>query len=99
MGIHAFDMVDNCTTPAGVADQERLGIAGAAPINVRAEFLADGAMVVNFAVGHNDVAGGRVHHRLGAGRRKIDDGEPGIAEPVTAAGGTPVAPRIRSTMT
>jgi len=30
---------------------------------------------------------------------KIDDGEPGIAEPVTAAGGTPFAPRIRSTMT
>ena len=55
-------------------------------------------MIVNLPVGHNYVAGRGICHRLGTGRREIDDGEPRIAEPEMSFWGAPFAAGIGSAM-
>ncbi len=64
--------------PARVAEQERLGVACSPPNGV-AEFLTERAVIVNFAIHHDDVAGRGIGHGLFAGRRKIEDREPPVA--------------------
>ena len=60
------EMFDDRVAPARVAHEERFGIAGSPPVDVAAELFADGAMIVNLAVSHEDIAGRRVVHWLRA---------------------------------
>ena len=73
--LHVLDAAGDLDVDA-YTDAELLDIAALTPVLL---FGAQRAMIVDLAVHHDHVAGGGVDHRLRAGRRKIDDREPGIA--------------------
>src|SRR5262249_13879552 len=60
------------------------------------EFVAQGTVIVDFAVEGNHPAAGRIRHRLGPKRTRIDDGKPTMAKCYAPIIRRPKALAIRS---
>ena len=78
---HPEEVVDAVHPPPVVGLGDDLGVgAGEEAVAVALQFLAQLLVVVDAAVEHRDQPQRRVHHRLGAGRGEVDDGQPPVRE-------------------
>jgi hypothetical protein len=84
--------------PAPIALQKCFGVARAEPIDVRAQLIADRAVIVDFAVRGDNVTSHGIRHRLRTGGRKIDNRQTRAAEPASAIWRSPFAARVRPAM-
>ena len=99
-GEHADETLDRgLDAPFGDGLDQNLGVGmspEAAP--ARLELWAEIAGIVDLAVIGDDAGAAARHHRLRARRRKIDDGEPRMAERDAGLGVRPHAMRVRPAM-